>query len=684
MFRFINRRNWLKITAPLLIPLFIFANISGGRCQVFPAEKWETQKPEALGVDVNKLNDLAKLIGGNGCVVKNGFMIYSWGDVSKSGDVASAFKPVLTTLLFIALQEGLIESIDEPISKYEPRLTEINNGKDARITWRHLAMQISGYGLKEPPGAAYSYNDYALALYYDTLMDKVFKKDSDLVLKQYLAQPLRFEDSYSFNAFGKKDRPGRLALSVRDFARFGLLILRNGNWDGRQLVRSEYVRLMLNNPLPADFPKTSGEFANMLPGQRSIGGARNITAVGPGYYSFNWWLNRTNLRGERLLASAPPDTILASGHGGMRALGLIPSLDLIFCWNDTRIEDQDSSPENPQTLMNRAIGLVVASASTNKKGNLTKTELGISDTKFTINRKPTFLLGISYYGALGANEKTILNDLEIMQKYGFNWIRVWATWGAFGADVSAVDAVEGAPREPYLTRLKWLVEQCDKRGMVVDITLSRGNDIAGKPRLANYEAHLNAVKTLIVALKDFKNWYLDLSNERNIRDSRYTSFEDLAKLRQVARQLNPELLITASHAGDLSAEELKRYLKEVKVDFIAPHRPRDPDSVKETGNKTVSYFQLMKEIGIVKPVHYQEPFRRDFGKWQPKAEDFLTDLDYARSSGAAGWCFHNGDNRAANDGKPRRSFDLRVGSLFTQLDEEELKFLRSLAEKEGR
>jgi hypothetical protein len=31
------------------------------------------------------------------------------------------------------------------------------------------------YGLKEPPGVAYSYNDYALALYYDTLMERFLK-----------------------------------------------------------------------------------------------------------------------------------------------------------------------------------------------------------------------------------------------------------------------------------------------------------------------------------------------------------------------------------------------------------------------------------------------------------------------------------------------------------------------------
>lgn len=86
----------------------------------------------------------------------------------------------------------------------------------------------------------------------------------------------------------------------------------------------------------------------------------------------------------------------------------------------------------------------------------------------------------------------------------------------------------------------------------------------------------------------------------------------------------------------------------------------------------------MRELGREAPVHYQEPFRRGFGKWEPKAEDFAADLAGARAGGAAGWCFHNGDERAAKDGKPRRSFDLREKRLFEQLDEEEARAISLL------
>jgi hypothetical protein len=48
------------------------------------------------------------------------------------------------------------------------------------------------------------------------------------------------------------------------------------------------------------------------------------------------------------------------------------------------------------------------------------------------------------------------------------------------------------------------------------------------------------------------------------------------------------------------------------------------------------------------------------------------------AGGAAGWCFHNGDERESPSGQPRRSFDLREKRLFEQLDEEERKVVERL------
>jgi len=309
------------------------------------------------------------------------------------------------------------------------------------------------------------------------------------------------------------------------------------------------------------------------------------------------------------------------------------------------------------------------------------TRLGIQGTEFTVNGRPTFLLGVSYYAGLGASEDSIRQDLDEMRKRGFNWIRVWATWSAFDNNVSAVDA-EGNAREPFLGRLQRLVEECDRRGMVVDVTLSRGNGVTGPPRLQSLEAHRRAVESIVTALKPKANWYLDLSNERNIRDRRFAGFADLRSLLAVVRRIDPQRLVTASHAGDISREELGEYLRTVEVDFLSPHRPRLAGSPGQTAEKTRELLAWMKEMGRTVPVHYQEPFRRGFsGGWEPAAEDFAVDLRQALTGGAAGWCFHNGDQRTRPDGQPRRSFDHRDKRLFEQLDEGERTFLdRQLAD----
>lgn len=305
------------------------------------------------------------------------------------------------------------------------------------------------------------------------------------------------------------------------------------------------------------------------------------------------------------------------------------------------------------------------------------TELGVQGTRFILDGRPAFLLGCSYYAGLGASDATITSDLDELKRRGFNWVRVWATWAAFDNDVSAVDA-DGNPRPKYLERLRHMVDECDRRGLVVDVTLSRGNGATGSPRLQGLAPHRRAIETIVSALRDRKNWYIDLSNERNIRDKRFTSVEDLADLRALVRKLDPGRLVTASHAGDVDRDDVGAYVKTIGVDFLSIHRPRDEKSSARTAARTREVLKWAHDAGRALPVHYDEPFRRGYGDWQPRAADFLADLDAAKTSGAAGWCFHNGSQRGVPNGRPRRSFDLRDHTLFEQLDEEETAFLSRL------
>jgi len=304
---------------------------------------------------------------------------------------------------------------------------------------------------------------------------------------------------------------------------------------------------------------------------------------------------------------------------------------------------------------------------------MSRTVLGIQESRFTINKKPTFLVGISYYGALGAPCEFIERDLQDIRRAHFHWIRVWATWNAFDNNVSAVDE-EGNPREPFMSKLRWLIDRCERLGLIVDVTLTRGKP----PVLHDLRSHRQAVVSLVEALKPFRNWYIDLANERNIRDSRFVGFEELRSLRETVAHIDPQRLVTASEGGDIDRDSLRAYLQKAEGSFVCPHRPRNAQSPRQTEAKTREYLQWMREEGRTIPVHYQEPFRRGYGQWEPTAKDFLIDLQGARDGGAAGWCLHNGSQRNQTEEKPRRSFDMREKRLFEQLDDEERQVVTAI------
>jgi CubicO group peptidase (beta-lactamase class C family) len=297
----------------------------------FPGASWEERTPEAVGLRRDSLDALAEHVRGRGCVVRGGYLAYTWGDFTSS--------------------------VDEPLARFEPGLREINGGKDAAITWRHLASQTSGYGWSEAPGAAWSYNDFALALYSETLFNGVFKADPTEVLRRLIAGPLQFQDTAEFNAEVRpgERRRGRIALSPRDHCRFGLLYLRRGKWGTNQIVQPELIDIALSSVVPADLPATAGVDADMLPGQPSHGGGKRTNDRGPGQYSFNWWLNLPDRRGDLLFPSAPQDAYVAVGLGLTKGLWVIPSLDLLVAWQEANWSSDDKvNPGQMSSVHNTA------------------------------------------------------------------------------------------------------------------------------------------------------------------------------------------------------------------------------------------------------------------------------------------------------------------------------------------
>jgi len=268
-------------------------------------------------------------------------------------------------LLLTALEEGKIGSLDDQVSEWEPRLAALNAGlgyKDRALTWRHLANQVSGYGVREKPGEAFDYSDYQTALFWDTLRERVYGLTQEQVrrdlLRPLLTVPLQFQDQPAL--IGRRNLAGRLRISPRDLARFGYLYLRGGVWRGRRLISREHVRAAVSTPLPAGLPRTEGRPAEMIPGQRSLGAGRN-QGRHLGGYSFMWWVNGRDREGERFWGAAPPDTFAALGHGGRTALIVVPSLDLVACWVEGFPQQQpEGVSSDGRPVLNEALRRLVA------------------------------------------------------------------------------------------------------------------------------------------------------------------------------------------------------------------------------------------------------------------------------------------------------------------------------------
>ncbi len=327
-----------------------------------PGSTWAMDQPAAHGLDRETLARFSQAIGGRGVVVRHGRLVFSWGDAARRADIASAAKPLYGFFLFKAVASGRLGSVDVPAVTYAPGLATLNadlDFKDRRISFRHLATQTSNYGVKEAPGAAFDYNDWQMALFWDALFLGVWRSslanvDRD-VLDRELCRPIQCEDAPTFLAFGPDDRAGRVAISPRDLARFALLYLRGGEWNGTRVLPVAMVREILHSPLPNAIPQTAGVAAPMLSGQRTIGSTRipDNQTDHFGSYSFMWWVNGIDRTGRRLLPDAPPDTFMASGHGARRAAVVIPGLDLIATWNDTTIDGWPAA--------NQAIGALLES-----------------------------------------------------------------------------------------------------------------------------------------------------------------------------------------------------------------------------------------------------------------------------------------------------------------------------------
>ena len=390
--------------------------------QTFPGASWEFKTPAEVGMDAAGLDTYDNFLAGRGCVVRHGYMIHTWGDQSYRQDIASACKPWITHFLFKAVEDGRLSSLDDLAVNWEPCLYDINPNlayKDRLITFRHMATQTSCYGVTEMPGAAFDYNDWQMALFWDTLFLEVYGAtytDVDAtVLRPMLTDTLQCQDTPTVLAFGTGDRPGRVRVSVRDFARFGLLYLHGGNWNGVQLISDVHAAMAVTSPLSNSIPRTAAQAAQMCPGQRSIGSTSipDDQTDHLGSYSYTWWTNGLDRTGQRHWPNAPLNTYGAFGHkNGKRAVVVMPGLDIVTSWNDTTLDSKPGNPANEALrLLTEAVLLTTPVIGLNKGeiGRTADSLEDLSDDTFTVTNMGVGTLDYAVNVNLGPGDPQWLN-----------------------------------------------------------------------------------------------------------------------------------------------------------------------------------------------------------------------------------------------------------------------------------
>lgn len=328
----------------------------------WPTEGWTSTTPEAQGLDSAKLADMLSFLADQGTslhglvIARHGRLVleaygapYGPDQAYEVRDVADA---ALSALVGMAVADGRLR-LDQEIA---PLFPEIAAGEGLRgVTLRHLLTMSSGLGVPgaTPPGddAAWTramlqavrvqpLGQFTLGEVNAALVQAALARATGLPAAEYartrLFAPLGIRD-YAFGADPASPSGGarRLSIRPRDLAKLGHLYLREGRWDGRQLVPAAWIA--------ASTRKQIDSSAQNL----------NLYVRGPGY-GFFWWVEET---GGYSAASAPGEYLFVVPEADLVAVftgnlycdrRLARELMKIFVLPAIRAEGP--LPENPSAL----------------------------------------------------------------------------------------------------------------------------------------------------------------------------------------------------------------------------------------------------------------------------------------------------------------------------------------------
>ncbi len=286
--------------------------------------------PEAQGVDSDQLavaiETARKNINGihSLLVIRNGTLVaeayFHPYDGKTPHDIASVTKSVTTTLAGIAIAQGKIKSVKDPMLNYFSGANVANRDeRKAQVRLDHLMTMSSGLDCKaargEPtlwemlaspndvwhmldlpmvaePGANFVYCSGGMHL-LSAAIAKATGMSTEAFARRALFQPLGIQ-----NFIWPADHQdinhgfGNLHLLPRDMAKLGLLALNRGNWQGKQIIPESWVEQATRS-------------------QKTTGNVRD--------YGYGWWIPK----------AGGPIAFEASGRGGQQ-ISVLPDLNTVI------------------------------------------------------------------------------------------------------------------------------------------------------------------------------------------------------------------------------------------------------------------------------------------------------------------------------------------------------------------
>jgi CubicO group peptidase (beta-lactamase class C family) len=290
-----------------------------------------------------------------GIIIHKGYIIAEWGEPNRVDMTFSVTKSFLSTVVGLSVDKGLIKSADDTVAKYVPPIepyepagsqrTAADIGKpqllypfatehNRRLTWDVMLRQTSDWEgtlwgkpewadrpdanastwlnrKRNEPGSVYEYNDVrvnALAL----AATSVWRRPLPQVLKEYIMDPIGASSTWRWTSYrnawivldgqpvqsasGGGHWGGGMFINAYDMARFGLLSLHKGNWNGQQLISTNWINRSLTP-----------------------------TTAQPTYGYMNYFLNTD----KKYLPSAPASAFVHVGNG-TNIIYVDPEHDLVM------------------------------------------------------------------------------------------------------------------------------------------------------------------------------------------------------------------------------------------------------------------------------------------------------------------------------------------------------------------